>query len=158
MPRIIEGKLQASGLKFAIVLSRFNHFVADKLLAGALDGLVRHGAAEDDIEVFRAPGSFELPAVARKIVSAKRHDAVICLGVLIRGDTPHFEYISAEVTKGIAQVGMETGVPVIYGVITADTLEQAIDRAGTKSGNKGFDAATAAIEMANLFAELKGRG
>jgi len=158
MPRIVEGKLQASGLKFAIVLSRFNHFVADKLLAGALDGLVRHGAAEDDIEVFRAPGSFELPAVAKKIAQAKRHDAVICLGVLIRGDTPHFEYISAEVTKGIAQVGMETGVPVIYGVITADTLEQAIDRAGTKSGNKGFDAATAAIEMANLFAELKDRG
>jgi 6,7-dimethyl-8-ribityllumazine synthase len=158
MPRIVEGSLNAAGLKFAVVISRFNHFVADKLLAGALDALVRHGAAEEDIEVFRTPGSFELPGAAKKVVTAGRHDAVICLGVLIRGDTPHFDYISAEVTKGVAQVGMDSGVPVIYGVVTADTLEQAIDRAGTKSGNKGFDAAAAAIEMANLYAAIKGRG
>jgi 6,7-dimethyl-8-ribityllumazine synthase len=157
MPRIVEGNLAAAGRRFAIVLSRFNHFVADKLLAGAVDALVRHGAGEDDIEVFRTPGSFEIPAVAQRLAKAGRHDAVICLGVLIRGDTPHFDYISAEVTKGVAQAGMLSDVPVIYGVLTTDTLEQAIDRAGTKSGNKGFDAAVAAIEMANLFAELRDR-
>jgi len=157
MPRIIEGNLNASGKKFAIVLSRFNHFFADKLLSGALDALVRHGAAEDDIEICRCPGSFEIPAVTAKIARAGRHDAIICLGVLIRGDTPHFEYITAEVTKGIASLALETELPISYGIITADTLEQAIERAGTKAGNKGYDAAVAAIEMSNLFSELEGR-
>lgn len=158
MPRIIEGRLDASGRKFAIIVSRFNHFIGDKLLSGAIDALVRHGAAEDDISVLRCPGTFEIPALARKVALAGKCDAVICLGVLIRGDTPHFDYITAEVTKGIAQVGMEAKVPVSYGIITTDNLEQAIERAGTKSGNKGFDSAMAAIEMANLYAELAGRG
>ena len=151
MPRILEGKLDASGKNFAIVVSRFNHFFADKLLSGAVDALVRHGATDEAIDVVRCPGAFEIPAVAKKLAATKRYDAVICLGVLIRGDTPHFEYISAEVTKGIAQAAMDSGLPVVFGVLTADTLEQAIERSGTKAGNKGFEAAVAAVEMANLY-------
>ncbi|HUV04474.1 MAG TPA: 6,7-dimethyl-8-ribityllumazine synthase [Armatimonadota bacterium] len=154
MARVYEGKLLAEGLKFGIVVSRFNDFVTKRLLEGALDALGRHGAKEEDIAVVRVPGTFEVPPIAQKMASSGKYDAVICLGALIRGATPHFEYIAAEVTKGIAQVGLATGVPTIFGVITADTIEQAIERAGTKVGNKGFDAAEAAIEMANLLREI----
>jgi 6,7-dimethyl-8-ribityllumazine synthase len=153
-PQTVEGKLDATGLTFAIVASRFNHFVVDRLLEGALDALARHGADLGKVTVVRVPGSFEIPVAAKRIAASKKHDAVICLGAVIRGGTPHFDFIAAEVTKGIAQAGMETGVPIIYGVITPDTLEQAIERAGTKAGNKGFDAAVSAIEMANLFRSL----
>jgi len=156
MARVYEGKLLAEGLKFGIVVSRFNEFVTKRLLEGALDALGRHGAKEEEIAVIRVPGTFEVPLAAQKMASSGKYDAVICLGALIRGATPHFEYIAAEVTKGIAQVGLSTGVPTIFGVITADTIEQAIERAGTKIGNKGFDAAEAAIEMANLLREIAG--
>jgi len=156
MAKVYEGKLLAEGLKFGIVVSRFNEFVTKRLLEGALDALGRHGAKEEEIAVIRVPGTFEVPLVAQKMASSGKYDAVICLGALIRGATPHFEYIAAEVTKGIAQVGLSTGVPTIFGVITADTIEQAIERAGTKIGNKGFDAAEAAIEMANLLREIAG--
>ena len=151
--RTIEGKLDAKGLRFGIVISRFNEFISGKLLTGCLDGLNRHGADEKNIDVVWAPGAFELPLLAKKLAEAKanRYDAVICLGTVIRGATPHFDFIAAEVSKGIANVGLETGKPVIYGVLTTDSIEQAIERAGTKSGNKGFDAALAAIEMANLM-------
>jgi len=154
MAKTYEGKLLAEGLKFGIVVSRFNEFVTNRLLEGALDALGRHGAKEGNITVVRVPGTFEVPLIAQKMASSGKYDAVICLGALIRGATPHFEYIAAEVTKGIAQVGLLTGVPTIFGVITADTIEQAIERAGTKVGNKGFDAAEAAIEMANLLREV----
>lgn len=154
-PMMIEGQLDAAGLSFAIVASRFNHFVVDRLLEGALDGLARHGADAGRVTVVRVPGSFEIPLAARRIAASKKFDAVICLGAVIRGGTPHFDFIAAEVTKGIAQAAMETGVPIVYGVITPDTLEQAIERAGTKAGNKGFDAAVSAIEMANLFRALR---
>lgn len=150
----IEGKLDASGLKSAVVASRFNDFVTAKLIEGAVDCLLRLGAAEKDLTVIRVPGSFELPLAAKKAASSGKYDAVICLGALIRGQTPHFDYIAAEVTKGVAQVSLETGVPVTFGVITADTLEQAVDRAGAKSGNKGFEAALGAVEMANLLRQL----
>jgi 6,7-dimethyl-8-ribityllumazine synthase len=150
----IEGKLDAKGLKTAIVASRFNDFVTTKLIEGAVDCLSRHGAAEKEITVIRVPGSFELPLASKKAASSGKFDAVICLGVLIRGQTPHFDYIAAEVTKGIAQVSLETGVPVTFGVITADTLEQAVDRAGAKSGNKGFEAALGAVEMADLLRQI----
>jgi 6,7-dimethyl-8-ribityllumazine synthase len=153
-PRTVEGLLDGSGLSFAIVASRFNHFVVDRLVEGALDGLARHGVGLSKVTVVRVPGSFEIPLVAKRVAAARKHDAVICLGAVIRGGTPHFDFIAAEVTKGIAQASMETGVPIIYGVITPDTLEQAIERAGTKAGNKGFDAAVSAIEMANLFRNL----
>jgi len=156
MAKVYEGKLLAEGLKFGIVVSRFNEFVTKRLLEGALDALGRHGAKEEEIAVIRVPGTFEVPLAAQKMASSGKYDAVICLGALIRGATPHFEYIAAEVTKGIAQVGLSTGVPTIFGVITADTIEQAIERAGTKIGNKGFDAAEAAIEMANLLREIAG--
>lgn len=151
--RTIEGKLDAKGLRFGIVISRFNEFISGKLLSGCLDGLNRHGADEKHIDIVWAPGAFELPLLAKKLATAKenRYDAVICLGTVIRGATPHFDFIAAEVSKGIASVGLETGKPVIYGVLTTDSIEQAIERAGTKSGNKGFDAALAAIEMANLM-------
>jgi 6,7-dimethyl-8-ribityllumazine synthase len=151
--RTIEGKLDAKGLRFGIVISRFNEFISGKLLSGCLDGLNRHGADEKHIDVVWVPGAFELPLLAKKLATAKenRYDAVICLGTVIRGATPHFDFIAAEVSKGIASVGLETGKPVIYGVLTTDSIEQAIERAGTKSGNKGFDAALAAIEMANLM-------
>ena len=154
MPTIIEGQFNASGMKFAVAVSRFNHFITDQLLSGCLDTLVRHGAKDSDITVVRTPGSFELPAIVQRLAQSKKHDAVIALGTVIRGDTPHFDYIAAEVTKGIAQVGMQSDAAVVYGVITADTLEQAIERAGTKSGNKGADAARTAIEMADLRRKL----
>lgn len=151
MPEFIEAGLNAGGKRFAIVVGRFNDFISEKLLSGAIDALVRSGAAEDAITVVKVPGSFEIPLVAKKIAEKSAHDAVICLGAVIRGSTPHFDYVSAEVSKGVAAAGMDTGVPVIFGVITTDTIEQAIERAGTKAGNKGWDAAIAAIEMANLF-------
>ncbi|MFP3998358.1 MAG: 6,7-dimethyl-8-ribityllumazine synthase [Desulfobacterales bacterium] len=151
MPRIIEANLIAEGKRFAVVVSRFNDFISEKLLSGATDALLRSGAKDEDIEVIRVPGSFEIPLVAKKLAQQKNHNAVICLGAVIRGSTPHFDYVSAEVSKGVAAAGMETGLPVIFGVITADTIEQAIERAGTKAGNKGWDAAIAAVEMANLF-------
>ena len=150
MSKRFEGMLQGKGLKFGLVASRFNEFFTKKLLEGAQDALLRHGVNEEDIEVAWVPGSFEIPLIALKLAQSKRYDAVICLSAVIRGGTPHFDYIAAEVTKGIAKVGLETGLPVIYGVITTDTLEQAIERSGTKAGNKGFEAAMSAIEMANL--------
>ena len=150
MSKPIEGMLVGKGLKFGLVVSRFNDFITQKLLDGAQDALLRHGVAQADIDVAWVPGSFEIPLVAKKLAQTKRYDAVVCLGAVIRGGTPHFDYISAEVTKGIAMVGLEVGLPVIYGVITADSLEQAIGRAGTKEGNQGFKAAVSAIEMANL--------
>ena len=151
MSKHFEGKLLGEGLKFGLVVSRFNEFITKKLLEGAQDALLRHGVREEDIEIAWTPGSFEIPLIAKKLAQTKKYDAVICLATVVRGGTPHFEYIASEVTKGIAKVGLETGLPVIYGVITADTLEQAIERAGTKMGNKGFDAAVNAIEMANLL-------
>ncbi|HNW76105.1 MAG TPA: 6,7-dimethyl-8-ribityllumazine synthase [Bacteroidales bacterium] len=152
--KTIEGKLDAKGLKFGIVISRFNEFISSKLLSGCLDGLNRHGAEEDNIEIIWAPGAFEIPVVASRLAQSNKYHAVICLGAVIRGGTPHFDYVAAEVSKGIAQVSLQSGKPVIFGVLTTDSLEQAIERAGTKGGNKGFDAALAAIEMANLFREL----
>jgi 6,7-dimethyl-8-ribityllumazine synthase len=149
--KTFEGMLLGEGLKFGLVVARFNDFITNKLLEGAKDSLLRHGVNEDDIEVTWVPGSFEIPLVAQKLANTKRFDAVICLGAVIRGGTPHFEYVAAEVTKGIAQVGLSTGMPVVYGIITADTLEQAIERAGTKQGNEGAKAAATAIEMANLL-------
>ena len=149
-----EGMLLGKGLKFGVVVSRFNEFITKKLLEGAQDALRRHGVNEADIDIAWVPGSFEIPLVAKKLAQSKKYDAVICLSAVVRGGTPHFEYIAAEVTKGIAKVGLETGLPVIYGVITADTLEQAIERAGTKMGNKGFQAAEDAIEMANLLKSI----
>jgi len=154
MGKPFEGMLLGKGLKFGLVVSRFNEFITKKLVKGAEDCLLRHGVSQDDIDVAWVPGSFELPLIAKKLAQTKRYDAVICLGAVIRGGTPHFEYVAAEVTKGIAQVGLDSGLPVIYGVITADTLEQAIERAGTKEGNEGFRAATSAIEMANLVKSI----
>jgi 6,7-dimethyl-8-ribityllumazine synthase len=151
MPKIIEAKLLAEGKKFAIVVSRFNDFITEKLLEGALDGLLRSGARDEDIEIVRVPGAFEIPLIAKKMASTARYHAVICLGAVIRGATPHFDYVSAEVSKGIAMVGLESEVPVIFGIVTTDTIEQAIERAGTKAGNKGWSAAISAIEMANLI-------
>ncbi len=152
--KIIEGELQAKGLKFGIIVSRFNDFITSRLLDGAIDALVRHGAKEDDIEVVRVPGSFEIPLVAKKMASKGLYNAVICLGTVIRGATPHFDYVAAEVSKGIASASMETGVPIAFGVITSDTIEQAVERAGTKAGNKGWDAAITAIEMAQVIKKL----
>ena len=154
MAKQFEGMLMGQGLKFGLVTSRFNEFITKKLLEGAQDALLRHGVNQEDIETAWVPGSFEIPLVALKLAQTKRYDAIICLGAVIRGGTPHFEYIAGEVTKGIAKVGLETGLPVIYGVITADTLEQAIERAGTKMGNEGFKAAVDAIEMANLVRSI----
>ena len=154
MPKIIEGKLSAKGMKFGIVASRFNDFVSGRLIDGAVDALTRAGADEKDILIYKVPGAFELPAAAKKLAKAAKFDAIICLGAVIRGATPHFEYISAEVTKGIATVGLETEVPVAFGVLTTDTIEQAIERAGAKAGNKGWDAAMSAIEMVDLFRKL----
>jgi 6,7-dimethyl-8-ribityllumazine synthase len=149
-----EGELQAKGLKFAIIISRFNDFITKKLHDGAIDALVRHGASEQNIDIIKVPGSFEIPLAAKKIAEKKSHDAVICLGTIIRGATPHFEYIAAEAAKGIATASMETGVPIAFGVLTTDTIEQAVERAGSKSGNKGWDAALVAIEMAQLLKKL----
>ena len=154
MTKSYEGSLLGAGLKFGVVVSRFNEFITARLLDGAQDALARHGVKEGDIEVARTPGSFEIPLVAKKMAQSGKYSAVICLGAVVRGGTPHFEYIATEVSKGIAMVGLETGVPVIYGVITADTLEQAIERAGTKMGNAGFQAAESAIEMANLLKSI----
>ncbi|MBI2866409.1 MAG: 6,7-dimethyl-8-ribityllumazine synthase [Chloroflexi bacterium] len=157
MAKIYEGSLVGRGLRLALVASRFNRIVGQSLLEGARDSLVRHGVAEGNIDTAWVPGAFELPLVARRLAQTGNYSAVVCLGAIIRGQTPHFDYLAAEVTKGIAQVGLETGVPVSYGVVTADTLEQAIDRAGAKAGNKGADAATSALEMANLLAQLEAR-
>ena len=151
--KIYEGKLTGKGLRFAIVVSRFNDLITSKLLDGALDALKRHEVDEKDIDIFKVPGAFEIPVVAKRLAS-KEYDAVICLAAVIRGSTPHFDYVSAEVSKGIANASLETGKPIIFGVITADTLEQAIERAGTKMGNKGFAAAMSAIEMANLMRQI----
>ena len=154
MNKSFEGMLLGQGLKFGLVVSRFNEFITNKLLEGARDALLRHGVNADDVDVAWVPGSFEIPLIAQKLARSGRYDAIICLGAVIRGGTPHFDYIASEVTKGIAKVGLETGLPVTYGVITADTLEQAIERAGSKMGNKGFDAARDAVEMANLAKSL----
>jgi len=151
-----EGHLVGTGLKFGIVVARFNELLSSRLLSGAQDALVRHGVSADDIDVAWVPGAFEIPMVAGKLAASGRYDAVIALGVVIRGGTPHFEYVSAEVSKGVAKVSMDTGVPVMFGVITADTIDQAVERAGTKAGNKGWEAAEAAIEMANLSKSLAG--
>ncbi|QAA34789.1 6,7-dimethyl-8-ribityllumazine synthase [Clostridium manihotivorum] len=153
--KIYEGKLIAQGLKFGIIVGRFNEFIGGKLLSGALDGLKRHGALENEIEIAWVPGAFEIPLIAKKLAKSNKYDAVICLGAVIKGSTPHFDYVSSEVSKGIASVSLETEVPVIFGVLTTDTIEQAIERAGTKAGNKGYDAAITAIEMANLLREFK---
>ena len=149
-----EGNLIASGLKFGIIISRFNEFISGKLLAGAVDGLLRHGADENCIEAVWVPGAFEIPLIAQKMADSKKYDAVICLGAVIRGSTPHFDYVASEMSKGIAKISLDFGLPVIFGVLTTDTIEQAIERAGTKSGNKGYDAAVTAIEMANLMKVL----
>ena len=154
MGKHFEGMLLGRGLKFGLVVSRFNEFITRRLLEGAQDALLRHGVSEEDIEITWVPGSFEIPLIAKKLAQTKRYDAIICLGAVIRGGTPHFEYIAAEVTKGIARVSLDTELPVIYGIITADTLEQAIERAGTKEGNKGFEAVMNAIEMANLVRSI----
>jgi len=151
MPKIIEANLIAEGKKFALVVSRFNDFITERLVGGAVDALVRCGAKDDDIDVVKVPGAFEIPLIAKKMAQKKKYDAVVCLGAVIRGATPHFDYVGAEVSKGIAVVSIESEIPVIFGIITTDTLEQAIERAGAKSGNKGFSAAMAAVEMANLI-------
>ncbi len=152
--KIIEGDLQAKGLKFGIVVSRFNDFITAKLLDGALDALIRHGAEDDDIEVVRVPGAFEIPLVAKKLAAKGTFNAIICLGTVIRGATPHFDFVAGEVSKGIAVASLESGVPIAFGVVTTDTIEQAVERAGSKSGNKGWDAATTAIEMAQVIKRL----
>ncbi len=154
MPKTIEAGLKADGKNFAIIAARFNDFITGRLVEGSVDALKRCGAKEDDIEIYKVPGAFEIPLVAKKIAALGKYNAVICLGAVIRGATPHFDYVSSEATKGIAMAGMETGVPVVFGILTTDTIEQAIERAGTKAGNKGWDAAMTAIEMANLMAEI----
>ena len=154
MPKIIEGHLQAKGFRFAMVVSRFNDFIGERLLTGCLDALHRHGAIDEDLQIYKVPGSFELPLVANKLAQSNQFDAIICLGALIRGSTPHFDFLSAEVVKGIANSALQTGVPISFGVLTADTLEQAIERAGSKLDNKGWDAAISAIEMVSLYRNL----
>ncbi len=154
MAKIIQGKLDAKGSRFAIVISRFNSLISDRLLAGAMDALERHGAASDDISIVWVPGSFEIPSIAKKLALAQKYDAVICLGALLRGETPHFEYLSSAVTKELGQIGLESGIPVVNGVLTCNTMEQAVDRAGLKTGNKGFDASVTAIEMVQLMKQL----
>jgi 6,7-dimethyl-8-ribityllumazine synthase len=152
--RTVEGKLIGTGLKIALVVSRFNSFITERLLEGALDCLRRQGVADDNLMVVRVPGAWEIPVAAKRLAQSKAHDAVVCLGAVIRGSTPHFDYVAAEVSKGIAQITLDTGVPISFGILTTDTLEQAIERAGSKAGNKGFAAAEAAIEMVNLLKEL----
>jgi 6,7-dimethyl-8-ribityllumazine synthase len=154
MPKTIQGDMTAKGLKFGIVTARFNDFITSRLLDGALDALQRHGAADGDIDIVKVPGAYEIPLAAKMLAQSKKYNAVICLGAVIRGATPHFEYVSAEVSKGAASVSLESGLPVIFGVLTTDTIEQAIERAGAKSGNKGWDAALSAIEMANVMRQL----
>ena len=154
MPNVIEGRLLGEGKKFALITSRFNDFITDKLVGGALDALVRSGVDDDDIDLLKVPGAFEIPLVAKKAVATGKYDAVICLGAVIRGSTSHYDYVCAEASKGIAQVSLDSGTPVIFGIITTDTIEQAIERAGTKAGNKGWSAAISALEMANLMDTL----
>jgi 6,7-dimethyl-8-ribityllumazine synthase len=155
MPKTIEGRLLAEGFRFAIIVSRFNDFISSRLVEGAMDALQRHGAGDEQVSLVKVPGAFETPLAAKKLAESGKYDAVICLGAVIRGATPHFDYVAAEVSKGIANVSLECGVPITFGVLTTDNLEQAIERAGSKSGNKGYDAAMAAIEMVNLFKELE---
>ncbi len=154
MAVVIEGKLTGTGRRVAIVASRFNEFITARLIDGAMDALVRHGVLADDITLYRVPGAFEIPPVARKVVEAGHFDGVLCLGAVIRGSTPHFDYVAAEVSKGVAHISMESGIPVLFGVLTTDTIEQAVERAGTKAGNKGFDAAVALLEMIDLYTRL----
>ena len=154
MPKTIEGKLDAKGLRVGLLVSRFNSFVSERLVEGAIDALLRHGAEKNDISIVRVPGAFEIPPTAKQMVATGRYDAIVCLGAVIRGATPHFDYVSAEVSKGVASVSIDSGIPVAFGVLTTDTIEQAIERAGSKAGNKGFDAAMAAVEMANLYKAL----
>ena len=155
MPQVTEGNLDASGLKFAVLCARFNDFITERLLAGALDALKRSGANTDDIEIVKVPGSWELPLAAKTLAGRKRHDAIVALGAVIRGETPHFDHVAAQAARGLAAVELETGIPIAFGVLTTNTIEQAIDRAGGKSGNKGFDAALTAIEMADLMRRLR---
>ena len=155
MPKYFEGKLDAKGLKVGIVVARFNSFIAERLLEGALDALIRHGADDKNIDVARVPGAFEIPLATAKMAQSGKYDALICLGAVIRGSTPHFDFVASEVSKGVAQVSLSSGVPVAFGVLTTDTIEQAVERAGTKAGNKGFDAAMTAIETVNVLKELK---
>lgn len=157
-PIVYQGRLRADGFRFAIIASRWNDFLTSRLTEGALDALERLGAEEKSVAIYKVPGSFEIPLLARKVAGSGKYDAVICVGTIIRGQTPHFDYIAGEVTKGIAQAGMETGIPVVFGVVTADTLEQAIDRAGVKAGNKGFEAAMSAVELVNLYQTVTGDG
>jgi 6,7-dimethyl-8-ribityllumazine synthase len=152
--KTFEGQLVAEGLKFGIVVARFNEFITSKLVGGAMDALKRHGALEENIDLAWVPGAYEIPLVAQKMAASKKYDAVICLGTVIRGNTPHFDYVCAEVSKGVAHVSLASGIPAIFGVLTTETIEQAVGRAGTKAGNKGFDAAMAAIEMANLLKSM----
>ena len=154
MPRIIEGQLVSKGKKYGIAVSRFNEFISSKLLGGAIDALTRHGVKDDEITVAWAPGSFEIPVVVKKMAQSGKYDAVIALGAIIRGSTPHFDYVAAEASKGVAHVGLDAGIPVLFGILTTDTIEQAVERAGTKAGNKGFDAAMGAIEMVSLMEQL----
>lgn len=154
MPKVYEGALKAEGLKFALVASRFNNFIGDKLVQGAIEALTRTGAREEDIEIIKVPGSFEIPAAAKWLAESRKYDAVLCLGAVIRGATPHFEYVATEVAKGVARLSLETEIPVIYGILTTDSIEQAIERAGTKDGNKGWDAALTAVEMINLYKQM----
>lgn len=154
MPKIIEGHLEAKDLRFGLLVSRFNSFVSDRLVEGAVDALIRHGANKEEITIVRVPGAFEIPPAAKQMAESGRFDAIVCLGAVIRGATPHFDYVSAEVSKGVASISMECPIPVTFGVLTTDTIEQAIERAGSKAGNKGFDAAVAAVEMANLYRAL----
>lgn len=156
MPQVIEAKLTAKGKKFGIIVSRFNDFITGKLVEGAMDALVRSGAEDSDITIAKVPGAFEIPLIAQKMASQKKYDAIICLGAVIRGATSHYDYVCAEVSKGIAHVSLDAGVPVMFGILTTETIEQAIERAGTKAGNKGFEVALGAIEMANLGDALEG--
>jgi 6,7-dimethyl-8-ribityllumazine synthase len=154
MSKIIEGNLDAAGIKFGLVVSRFNSFICDRLVEGAVDALVRHGADQENISVAKVPGAFEIPMTAKKMAASGNYDALVCLGAVIRGSTPHFDYVSAEVSKGVASVSLDSGIPVAFGVLTTDNIEQAIERAGSKAGNKGFEAAVTAIEMVNLYRKL----
>ena len=156
MARMIEGKLWGEGFRFGIVISRFNGFITERLLEGAVDGLVRHGVRDDDIDVLRVPGAFEIPVAAKRLATQNRYHAIVCLGAVIRGATPHFDYVAGQVSSGIASVALETGVPCIFGILTTETVEQAIERAGTKMGNKGWEAALSAVEMAHVLAQLQG--
>jgi 6,7-dimethyl-8-ribityllumazine synthase len=156
MPDIIQGDFKAHGIRIGIVISRFNDFITHQLLAGALDALTRHGAEDKNVQIVKVPGAFEIPYAATKMAQQKKYDAIICLGAVIRGETPHFEYISSEVTKGIAKIALDTNIPIIYGIITTDSIEQAVERAGTKAGNKGWDAAMAAMEMVDLYKKIGG--